>query len=139
MFNDVTAPVLEFASRLDGIEYLEERPDMWKEAAEKDLVVVFGYSDDCMEFRGTIDDEIGCWNGRTIFLTKEGGITEDDTLNRLDAVWCGMIDGMRVMDEEDAARIPWTYKTSFPCSEFLMYEDGSSYCRGIVFSLKSLK
>ena len=41
-------------------------------AADAGLVVVFGYSDDNVEFRGAIDEEVGAWNGTTIHVTPDG-------------------------------------------------------------------
>ena len=53
--------VREFANRLSGREYMSEiSAEEEREAREKGLVIVFGYSDDCIEFRGAIDDELGC-------------------------------------------------------------------------------
>ena len=139
-----SADVCEFASRLDGIEYLEEREKMWEEAALKGYVIIFGYSDDGMEMRGAVDDEAGCWNGQTFFLAEDGSITGEQTANRLDAVWCGTIEGRKAIGAEDgtedgSATIPWTYIAGFPHARFMMYENGEPYCRGIVFSLEVLK
>lgn len=44
-------------------------------AADAGLVVVFGYSDDNVEFRGAIDEEVGAWNGTTIHVTPDGLLT----------------------------------------------------------------
>ena len=136
--------VRDFASRLNGIEYLEEREEMWEEAKQKGYVVVFGYSDDNMELRGAVEDEIGCWNGRTIYLTKEGEVSKKDTKNRLDAAWYGKVNNVQVVKPadlltEDFDAIPWTYVANFPHEEFMMHEEGDPYCRGIVFSLEVLR
>lgn len=133
-----------FAKRLDGIEYLEEREEMWEEAKQKGYVVVSGYSDDNMELRGATRDEIGCWNGRTIYLTKEGEVSKKETKNRIDAAWYGKVDNIQVVKPEDLLTedldaIPWTYVANFPHEKFMMYEGGDPYCRGIVFSLEVLK
>ena len=57
----------EFAASLDGIEYLDERPEAWAQAEKNGYVVVFGYSDDGVEFRGAISDELGAYDGRTFY------------------------------------------------------------------------
>lgn len=40
-------------------------------ARENNLVVVFGYSDDCAEFRGAIADEVDCFDGGRVFEQSE--------------------------------------------------------------------
>lgn len=63
----------EMAELLNGREYGNEiTSDEEKLAKESGLVVVFGYSDDNCEFRGAIDDEVGCYCGGEIHLTKDG-------------------------------------------------------------------
>lgn len=63
----------EFAKMLDGREIgCEITPEEERQAKELGYVVVFGYSDDNAEFRGAIDDEVGCYDGGEIFIDKEG-------------------------------------------------------------------
>ena len=50
----------ELAESLDGIEYLEERPETCEKAKKSGYVVVFGYSDDNMEFRGAVEVKDKC-------------------------------------------------------------------------------
>ena len=107
--------IYEFAEKLDGRQYgneltlIEER-----EAANLGFVVVFGYSDDCAEFRGAIDDEVGCFNGGRVY---------EDGDKFIDAVW-------------GEGRIDWTYETNIPHATFDIYEDDYKYCRGIVFEVQ---
>lgn len=132
---------LELASMLNGREYrkevtLEEATKAHKEG----LVIVFGASDDLMEFRGAIDDETGCDNGGTAYLTKTGLLENEcdsdciyfkqirDKSQTIDALWC-----------EDASGFSWTYRTDIPHETFYIYEDGEPYCRGIVFYLSDVK
>src|SRR5215472_10913763 len=54
----------KLAKQLDGHEYCEEISAVIEaEAKEADLVIVFGNSDDLIEFRGAIHDEAGCYEG----------------------------------------------------------------------------
>ena len=39
---------------------------------EKNWIVVFPYSDDNVELRGAIDDEIGAWDGTILKFVKKG-------------------------------------------------------------------
>ena len=69
----------ELAEILSGREVGEEI--IWGEERDiKDagLVVVYGYSDDNVEFRGAIDDEVGAYNGTTVYLTLAGVLQEPD-------------------------------------------------------------
>ena len=51
-------------SLLHGREYRDEISDFEiKQAKECGLVVIFGASDDLLEFRGASSDELGAWEG----------------------------------------------------------------------------
>ena len=60
------------------------------------------------------------------------------------AAWYGKANGQRVYSplqilDDKGELIPWTYETNIPHAEFVMYEDGDPYCRGIVFSMDSIR
>lgn len=116
----------EAAEALNGNQYREEGSrELFNEMKQNRLVAVFGASDDLMEFRGAINDEIGAWEGATVWVTKEEYVHDFKTAGawKIDALWC---------EEKD---ISWTYKTTIPHKTFLIMEDDDVYCRGIVFSL----
>ena len=130
----------ELAELLNGREYGREMTRMEEQLAKDfGLVVVFGASDDLMEFRGCIDDEADCWNGGEIAFTKHGlhwknkgdgsGYWVGD--NKIEAQWCKG-------KTADGETISWTYKTSIPHADFMVLEDEEPYCRGIVFKLDDL-
>lgn len=134
----------ELAYLLNGREYGSE---ITKEeisiAKESGLVVVFGASDDLMEFRGAMDDEVDCYDGDKIVYVDEHGIYKAPTncdecekceyvqdkhnaCNTIYAIWC---DG----------EFSWTYHTEIPHETFEIIDDGEKYCRGIVFCLSDLE
>lgn len=128
--HDPEQELKDFARKVDGIEYLEERKWLWAEAKEKGIVVVFGYSDDNIEFRGAVDDEIGCFDGRRVQVPG--------TDRYIDAIFCGMLNGKEILKPseymtDDGDRITWVYRTDIPHETFMMYEDKEPYCQGIVF------
>lgn len=136
----------QLAETLNGNEYGNEiTKEQEQQAKESGLVVVFGYSDDNIELRGSIDDEIGCYAGGKIKFTKEGKqIDEDDMevlekynavppLNTIEAIWDECYD----IGEGDE-RCAWQYKTDIPHSTFRVMEDGELYCVGIVFNVSDL-
>ena len=123
------------ANKLDESEYGHEMTKEDIEWAKKhNLVVIFGASDDLMEFRGAIDDEVGCYEGNIISFSKDG-IDVDEFGNYvgnniIEACWDKEVNGVNV---------PWTYETDIPHSKFIIFEDGEVYCIGIVFSMDDLK
>ena len=104
-----------------------------QKAKENDLVVVFGASDDLIEFRGAIEDEGDCFDGDDVYITKDGLCTNEAVSpNMITAVWCGRKDDI-------GNYISWTYKTDISHEVFNVTDDGEIYCEGIVFSLNALK
>lgn len=105
-------------------------------AKEAGLVVVYGASDDLVEFSGAIDDE--AYGPGAVAISREGLLTSkcgegDDcpyfketvkAAPTINALWCATKDGP-----------PWTYETAIPHSTFDILEDGKVSCRGIVFAL----
>lgn len=56
--------VKAFADAMNGREYRNEGSDALFAQMKRDgIVAVFGASDDLMEFRGAIYDEVGCYDG----------------------------------------------------------------------------
>jgi len=116
----------QLAAMLDGKEYGNEATNQVSEIAKaNNLVIVFGASDDLIEFQGAIYDEIDCYNGGTAYVNQQGLCTEGKC-EKIEALWC----------KEDT--YSFTYKTDIPHATFDIVEDGDKYCRGIVFSLNDL-
>lgn len=129
----------QLAERLNGREYTKEiTKNEQKEAAESGLVVVFGASDDLIEFRGAIDDEQGACGGGAFSINNAGELFDEDhedcckykakareSAHKITAIWAS----------EDYS---WIYETKIPHSTFEIMEDGQKYCRGIVFSLQDI-
>jgi hypothetical protein len=137
----------EFAARITNREY---RSELTKEesalAKVHGLVVVFGYSDDNVEFEGAIRDEIGAWDGTTVRVDAEGVIPDFEQVdkdNKAEMKEWFRRDGLRsflIQAVWDAPDEPtWTFKTAIPHSTFDVMEDGEVFCRGIVFSLDELR
>ena len=131
----------ELAEMLDRREVGEEIE--WGEERDiKDagLVAVYGYSDDNVEFSGSINDEVGAYNGTTVYLTPDGVLQKPD---------CGQDDCPYFAREREKARTIkavwhdkggpcWTFETDIPHETFTVMEDGEPFCVGIVFSVKDL-
>lgn len=129
--------IKEFAKSISGKEY--GYPMFTREeigiAQKNGFVIVYGASDDLIEFEGAICDEGCCFDGGNVYF-NENGIIEDNFVTSFDkcikAIWCGGKD-------DGGNEITWTYETEIPHETFMIYEDGEPYCRGIVFCIDDLK
>lgn len=128
------------AEQLNGIEYDRDCHTKIERIgnahAQAGLVIVYGESDDLMEFAGAISEELGAYDGTTAYLDSNG-LLKNDCENRecphferakagaatIEALWCA---------EEGYS---WTFKTDIPHATFDIMEDGEKFCRGIVFLL----
>ncbi|HZX80292.1 MAG TPA: hypothetical protein VFE72_04975 [Lysobacter sp.] len=133
----------EFAATLAGAQYpFRLTPEQAATAKAHGLVVVYGASDDLMEFEGAIYDELGAYNGTVALVDATGllpareQIEDDDELRdyfsrqprtaSIEALW-------------DSEGYSWTYRTTIPHATFEVMEDGEPYCRGIVFALADVQ
>lgn len=134
----------ELASALNGREYGGEiYPEEQREAEASRLVVAFGYSDDNVELKGAVDEEIGAYEGATLHFTKDGLLQEPAcesselcdcpyfqkakrSARTVKAVW------------HDEGGPCWTFETTIPHETFEIMEDGEVFCIGIVFSLQDI-
>ena len=148
----------ELAGMLNGRPYGDEiSKEEEKAAKENNLIVIFGASDDIVEFRGALCDEIDAYEGTDfiiavpgtevatgeffndlptyfkadelmpVCLNEENG--EGNVPNRISALWC---------PEDQDLECPWYIKTDLPHSSFHIMEDGGIFCRGIVINLSDL-
>ena len=130
----------EIAEMLDGGEYCDEVSvhDV-KYAKDNGAVIVFGASDDLIEFRGAIDDEAGCYGGGLVYFNRSGELRSKchdldcpyfdeikEKASKIEAVW-------------GAEGYSWTYETDIPHETFEILERGIKYCRGIVFLIEDVK
>lgn len=133
----------ELAKLITGRTYGDEiSREEEAEAKESGLVVVLGASDDLMEFRGAIRDEVGAYNGGEALVDERGLLPERESIDddsvledyfsrkkaakRIVAEWCNG-DGYC-----------WTFDTTIPHATFEVMEDGEGFCKGIIFSLDEL-
>lgn len=117
-------------------------------AKESGLIVIFGASDDLLEFRGIINDEIGASDGTVAHVVKKkdgwGVIGDEDKMDldkqmdefglpslstlEVEAAWCP--------EELDCS---WLITTKHLHASFDIMEDGELYCAGIVVDVKDFK
>lgn len=126
----------EIAEMLDGSKYpFNTSVQEAKYAKDHGVVIVYGASDDLIEFSGAIYDEDACYDGGTVFINRSGIIRSKcdnekciyfrdahSNASTIEAIW-------------DRDGYSWMYETDIPHETFDILEDGEKYCRGIVFML----
>lgn len=126
--------IKEFAKSLNGREY--KYPQFTKEeiqiAKDNGFVIVYGASDDLMEFDGAIYAEADCYDGGKVYFDKTGAVLDDDdegfeNSKCIEAIWSNEVN-----------KAAWSYKTDIPHETFMIYEDELPYCEGIVFNIKDI-
>lgn len=140
----------ELAARLTGREYGHE---ITKEecalARDAGLLVLFGYSDDNLELRGAVHDEVGaygCDSGHK-FIVTSAGVLEDwdkhDEKNKRDArEWFRRESLPRaVVNVQWCPPSGWSWEITpnVPHASFEIREAGDPFCRGAVVSLADFK
>jgi len=136
--NENSMDAKELAEQLDGSEYpFDPTEEQQRTAKEAGLVIVFGASDDLVELRGAVDDEIGVLGGQVFFV----GQPEE---NRCDDNDCPYFqDALRALNEKthsveviwDRDGYSWQCETEIPHATFDIMEGKDKYCRGIVCAL----
>lgn len=119
-----------------GSEVTKEESE---QAKSEGIVIVYGASDDLMEFEGALRDEADAPGN--VSLTPHGLLASECDQGgecyyflriarespKIEALWAATIAGPA-----------WTYETVIPHATFDVYEDGEVYCRGIVFALADI-
>ena len=132
----------QWAAMLNGREYSSELTDAESKQADADrMVIVFGYSDDNIEFRGRIHDEIGCYDGGVLYIHRGGVLQISDECERCKARDLKAQSRCMALDcEWDANGYSWfiTPKESIGWRPFDIMEDGEKFCRGVVIPFDQL-
>jgi hypothetical protein len=133
------------ATLLTGREYGKEiTRDEEAQAKAAGLVVAFGASDDLLELRGAIHDEVGCYGGGSAKIDRAGLIPDFEDIDRDDKEelrsYFKRENGGATIDAawEGEPGYSWIISTDMPHETFEIVEDGAPYCRGIVFSLSDI-
>ena len=113
--------------------------DIQKLARSEGIVIVYGYSDDLMEFRGAINDEVSAYDGGTAYLDAKG-IIQNECDNEDCPYHQAILQNARVVKAiwHNQGNPCWTYETTIPHETFEIKEDDELYCIGIVFYLKDV-
>lgn len=134
--------IQDVADRLNGIQYGDEGRILAREYVKQlkshGIVVVYGYSDDVVEFCGAVNDELGAYDH---YFNSKGLVRNECDCDKcpyfekmmkevkyyVNPVWC------------KTPGYAWTYDTNIPHVTFDVMEDEEKYCLGIVFKLSDLE
>jgi hypothetical protein len=134
-----------FAGILNNREYPFQLSTEEQELAKQNgIVIVYGASDDLIEFDGAIRDEGDCYEGSTFFVDDEGLLPNWDNLDHDDEEVV-----LAYQKRKSAAKhsikalwnvngYSWRYETDIPHETFEIVEDKEKYCRGMVFYITEL-
>lgn len=136
----------ELAAKLNGRECdTKVSKEEYQEAIFDKLVIVYGASDDLMEFEGAIYDELGAYNGTTAMVDTQGLQTTFEQLQSDNAGESEYEDyfnrkgcGREIKAVWDHDGYSWVIETEIPHATFEIMEDGVKYCKGIVFSMNDI-
>lgn len=132
-----------FAEMINGRQIGDELSKEDERLAKRSgLVVVFGYSDDNVELRGSIEEEVGAFDGCDVLFVNGDVLAEHE---ECECDFCGYKDLSKrakkitaIWDAKDAAPT-WTFKTDIPHAKFMIYEDDEAFCQGLVFDVAEVK
>lgn len=143
----INPAVQELAGKLDMSGYpIRLSKQVVEFAKANGLVIVYGASDDLIEFEGAFRDEGSVYDGGTVRVDVEGVLPDnaddldtDEERERyyyrkgrsktIEALWC---------DEVNGGGFDWAYRTDIPHATFEVMDGDDPYCRGIVFALADL-
>lgn len=121
----------ELAERLDECEYLDEiSEEDCQEAKDNKLVVVFGYSDDVVVFKGAFDGEFNSGSDETFFLVGDA-IFSEETLDEDGEV-------LATVNAKFSTREEYYWTMTVKGLDFCSFDvcrDGDPFCKGAVFKL----
>jgi hypothetical protein len=135
----------ELAARLQGTQYPFSRnapKGIFAEAKAAGLLIVYGASDDLMEFDGAFRDELGCYEGGTALIDAEGLLDRSQVDDDDDEAICAFVLRKRAARSIEAIwnqdGYSWIYQTDIPHATFEVMEDDETYCRGLVIAMQDL-
>ena len=122
----------ELAAKLNGREYGSEISRLEEDYARANrLLVIFGYSDDVIELKGLISDEVEGFLGSTFTISQKNGKWKIGDRSEhgvtIKALWCPK-------DQPDDRQTSWLIKSNIPHATFDIMEDGELFCQGAVIS-----
>lgn len=134
--------VKDVALMLDGREYGSEVSPAEKiEFKKAGIVVMYGYSDDCIEFEGAVNTEIGIWFTERIPLLNGVPFEVPCATVEFETHRCPLLKEVAKRLKYIKARFGingWEFDADFPCKKFTVVEEGDACGVGLVYALADL-
>ena len=136
--------IQSFADRISGQEYPLRDSNLDIEYAKaNNLVIVFGNSDDLLEFRGAIDESINAFpDGALAYISNGKAISESELIQDQKVLQkYGFLTTLPPLSVEaiwdpEGIDAMWLIKVmGVESASFTVMEDGSVFCHGAVFQL----
>ena len=138
------------AARLTGREAGHEiTRDEEAEAKAAGLLVVFGYSDDNLELRGALHDEVGCYasNRPVEVIITAGGVLEEwgfDGKDQKNAFEWFRRENLpratvRAFFGVGSSAFTWSYEVDVPHATFEIFDGDEKFCFGVVLAVADFK
>ena len=129
----------ELAALLNNTKYpVVISPELREIAKNSGLVIVYGYSDDLMEFDGVFYDEVDVIGGGLAYLTPAGVFKNE--CPEYDCPYYERLTRVAPSIEAllDTPECLFEYNTKIPHEVFNVIDGDALYCRGIVFSFNEI-
>ena len=139
----------KIAAQLDGQKYPwreSQLKSVFDAAKDAGLVIVFGASDDLIEFRGLIFDEGSAYEGGSFYFDAEGilpvnedGSLQEDgptTVEQCRAIVSRFDRAFAIKAKWGQGNVDWSYELDPRINDvatFDVVEGENIYCRGVVF------
>lgn len=135
----------QLAAMLNGREYGAEITKAEAMQAKTDgLLVIYGASDDLVEFDGAFCDEASAYEGAVVRVYPEGILQawedlEKDDEDDVEGYFADKKRSIQVTADWDTQGYSWVIETDIPHATFEIMDDGEKYCRGIVIAVSDIK
>lgn len=147
----------QLSAQLNGIEYKtfdKIIKNLEPEIKASGLLIIFGESDDLVEFRGIFDDEIGAFKGKDNIRIDSNGlihkchiimeewsddIDDDDLFKMIKEYVKRREHSIIVSAKYYLDGYLWVIKTDIPHATFDILISGDKFCKGIVIDFKDVK
>lgn len=147
----------ELAAKLNGSQYYDDLPkekEIQAEAEASGLLIVYGASDDLVEFRGVFRDEVGAFRGNDCIRVDKSGVIpnshiaadewSNDEEDDDDITFSKIQEYVKRREQSavivkavwDSEGYSWIIKTDTPHATFDIMEGNEKFCRGIVIDFK---
>jgi len=130
------------AAFLNGSEYADVgTPSHLRAMKAAGLVAVYGLSNDLIELRGAIDEEVEALRGGVVSILPDGiidGSCTQDHCPYRERLVRGASTVTGVFDDDAAQGHVWRFETDLPHTTFETLDNGEPFCLGVVVSLEDV-